>query len=220
MRRENWMAALLEEVGGLVPVELPTGEGWHRAGGPDADPDEVRFQMFAATEKVSRKSALSTVEAAFLAKHSPGQYKITMQSSSMGAMLWNPELSPAVYPSPDVLVQDLAALQAREIEDLLAAGVNWIQLDSLSYMQVIDQDFAERLGQSGVSIAEGLDRSVAVDNQLIRTARKKNPAVTVGLHFCRGNNRSAYAASGSYDPVAEKLFGEVEVDRFLLEYDT
>src|SRR5215831_12702061 len=105
LRRENWMAALLEEIGGLVPVELPTGEGWHRDGGPDAAPDDVRFQMFAATEKVSRKSALSTVEAAFLAKHSPGQYKITMQSSSMGAMLWNPELSPAVYPSPDVLVQ-------------------------------------------------------------------------------------------------------------------
>jgi 5-methyltetrahydropteroyltriglutamate--homocysteine methyltransferase len=40
------------------------------------------------------------------------------------------------------------------------------------------------------------------------------------MHICRGNNRSAWMASGSYEPVAERLFGEVGVDRFLLEYDT
>ena len=42
----------------------------------------------------------------------------------------------------------------------------------------------------------------------------------MGLHICRGNNRSAYMAKGGYEPVAERLFGEVGVDRFLLEYDT
>jgi 5-methyltetrahydropteroyltriglutamate--homocysteine methyltransferase len=40
------------------------------------------------------------------------------------------------------------------------------------------------------------------------------------MHICRGNNRSAWLAEGSYEPVAERLFGEVGVDRFLLEYDT
>jgi 5-methyltetrahydropteroyltriglutamate--homocysteine methyltransferase len=39
------------------------------------------------------------------------------------------------------------------------------------------------------------------------------------MHICRGNNRSAYMASGGYEPVAEQLFGTVPVDRFLLEYD-
>src|SRR5207302_2890526 len=33
-------------------------------------------------------------------------------------------------------------------------------------------------------------------------------------------NRSAWMAEGSYERVAERLFGEVDVDRFLLEYDT
>jgi hypothetical protein len=46
------------------------------------------------------------------------------------------------------------------------------------------------------------------------------PDVTIGMHICRGNNRSAWMARGSYEPVAERLFGEVGVDRFLLEYDT
>ena len=39
------------------------------------------------------------------------------------------------------------------------------------------------------------------------------------MHICRGNNRSAYMAKGGYEPVAERLFGTVPVDRFLLEYD-
>ncbi|MBV9174466.1 MAG: 5-methyltetrahydropteroyltriglutamate--homocysteine S-methyltransferase, partial [Chloroflexi bacterium] len=44
--------------------------------------------------------------------------------------------------------------------------------------------------------------------------------VTVGLHMCRGNNRSAWHAAGSYEPIAEKAFGQLNVDRFLLEYDS
>ena len=44
--------------------------------------------------------------------------------------------------------------------------------------------------------------------------------MTVAMHFCRGNMRSAWSAQGGYEPIAERVFGEVEVDRFLLEYDT
>ena len=44
--------------------------------------------------------------------------------------------------------------------------------------------------------------------------------VTVGLHMCRGNNRSAWHAEGSYEAMAEKAFNGLRVDRFLLEYDT
>src|SRR5438132_11533173 len=65
-----------------------------------------------------------------------------------------------------------------------------------------------------------LDRAIEVDGELVRAARRKNPQVTIGMHFCRGNNRSAWMSQGSYEPVAERLFGEVGVDRFLLEYDT
>jgi 5-methyltetrahydropteroyltriglutamate--homocysteine methyltransferase len=39
------------------------------------------------------------------------------------------------------------------------------------------------------------------------------------MHLCRGNNRSHWYAEGGYDPIAEKLFGTLQVDRFLLEYD-
>jgi 5-methyltetrahydropteroyltriglutamate--homocysteine methyltransferase len=39
------------------------------------------------------------------------------------------------------------------------------------------------------------------------------------LHVCRGNFRSAWAAEGGYEPVAEILLNETQVDGFFLEYD-
>jgi 5-methyltetrahydropteroyltriglutamate--homocysteine methyltransferase len=43
--------------------------------------------------------------------------------------------------------------------------------------------------------------------------------LTVTTHLCRGNFRSSWAAEGSYEFVAEALFGELAVDGFFLEYD-
>ena len=42
---------------------------------------------------------------------------------------------------------------------------------------------------------------------------------SVGMHVCRGNNSSRWLAEGGYDPIAERLFGSLPVDRFLLEFD-
>ena len=45
-------------------------------------------------------------------------------------------------------------------------------------------------------------------------------SVTFALHVCRGNSRSRWYTEGGYDAIAERLFGLLQVDRFLLEYDT
>jgi 5-methyltetrahydropteroyltriglutamate--homocysteine methyltransferase len=37
---------------------------------------------------------------------------------------------------------------------------------------------------------------------------------------CRGNNRSRWYTQGGYDAIAERLFGTLDVDAFLLEYDS
>ncbi len=46
------------------------------------------------------------------------------------------------------------------------------------------------------------------------------PGITLALHVCRGNSRSRWYTEGGYDAIAEKLFARLDVDRFLLEYDT
>ena len=56
---------------------------------------------------------------------------------------------------------------------------------------------------------------------MINDCIKDRPAnMTVCMHICRGNLRSAWATEGGYDPVAEILFNEFELDGFFLEYDS
>ena len=67
---------------------------------------------------------------------------------------------------------------------------------------------------------ELLEATIDVDSRVVRAIKREHPDITLAMHICRGNYRSSWAASGSYEAVAERLFGEVPVDRFLLEYDT
>jgi 5-methyltetrahydropteroyltriglutamate--homocysteine methyltransferase len=218
-RRTNWMTGILESTGGMSKIETPLVT-WRREDGGEPPTEETDFEMMAATAKVHRKTPLTNVEAEFMARHVPGQFKITMMSAAMGGMVWRPGVSSAAYPAPAELVQDLVALQIEEIGDLIERGTRWVQLDSLSYNQVFDDQFRAATGNAGVDPRLILDDSVAADAAIVRAVKAKHPDVIVGMHICRGNNRSAYMARGGYEPVAERLFGEVEVDRFLLEYDT
>lgn len=112
----------------------------------------------------------------------------------------------------------LAEIYRQDITGLVGAGVAWLQLDSLAYWANIDPDAAR---MRRITDLEGnLSHIIGTDNPLIHAARKRNPDTTVAMHFCRGNMRSAWSVQGGYEPIAERVFGEVEVDRFLLEYDT
>jgi 5-methyltetrahydropteroyltriglutamate--homocysteine methyltransferase len=218
VRRVNWMDGLLESLGGVTPMPPPTNIWFREDGSPP--PEETTFKMVAANAKLTQKRLHTAAEAEFMARHSPGRFKITMISASMSGLMWAPGISDTVYPEPADLVRDAMKLQIAEIEHLIDMGVTWIQLDSLSYNQVIDPGFKERVGAGALEGREILDACAAVDTEIVAAVRRKNPDVTVGMHICRGNNRSAWMSEGSFEPIAEKVFGGVGVDRFLLEYDT
>jgi len=105
-RRTNWMTGILESTGGMSVIETPMVR-WRRADGVIPPTSETDFVMTAATAKVFRKNRLTNVEAEFMARQVPGQFKITMMSAAMGGMAWRPSVSTAAYPSPADLVQDL-----------------------------------------------------------------------------------------------------------------
>jgi len=57
--------------------------------------------------------------------------------------------------------------------------------------------------------------------RMINRALAGKPAdLAVTMHSCRGNFRSTWIAEGGYEPIAELLFNEVEIDGYFLEYDT
>lgn len=69
----------------------------------------------------------------------------------------------------------------------------------------------------GLDPDAALEDAVRADSACLAGARR--PGLVLAIHLCRGNNRSHWYAEGGYDPIAEKVFGTLEVDRFLLEYD-
>ncbi|HYK64252.1 MAG TPA: hypothetical protein VEY94_04855, partial [Patescibacteria group bacterium] len=80
----------------------------------------------------------------------------------------------------------------------------------------VDEPSLEAMRARGEDPTEKFSRSLSADNQLIRGF----DGVTFGIHICRGNQRSMWHREGAYDAIAERLFNELEHDRFLLEYDS
>lgn len=163
--------------------------------------------------KLRQIQRLTAHESGFLQHHAPGPFKITLPGVMTRALAWyKPGLTDRFYATPADLVQEFAGMIQREVQALLDEGVSYIQLDSLHYViGLADPQRRNRLDPE-------LDMVIAADNTSLQGARR--PGVTVGLHMCRGNNRSAWIAQGGYDAIAEKAFNLLDVDRFLLEYDT
>ncbi|MGR3809422.1 5-methyltetrahydropteroyltriglutamate--homocysteine S-methyltransferase [Jiulongibacter sp. NS-SX5] len=120
------------------------------------------------------------------------------------------------YPDMDQFFEDLASAYREEIDHLYAAGLRYLQLDDTNLAYLCDPKMRAAAEQRGEDPNE-LPRTYAA---LINSVIGDRPSdLTVGIHLCRGNYRSTWFAEGGYEPVAEILFNEIKVDRYLLEYD-
>jgi 5-methyltetrahydropteroyltriglutamate--homocysteine methyltransferase len=96
--------------------------------------------------------------------------------------------------------------------------VAYLQLDAPYYCSYMDERLREQLRSSGIDPDQALADAVDADNASLDGVRRDG--VTTAIHVCRGNSRSRWIAEGGYEPIAEQLFGRLNVDRFLLEYDS
>jgi 5-methyltetrahydropteroyltriglutamate--homocysteine methyltransferase len=124
---------------------------------------------------------------------------------------------PAVYPDIDAWWEDLVSIYRAEIGDLGAAGCRYLQLDEVPLAMLCDESVRERLAAGGVDPDALAATYVEVTNRILEG---RPDGMVVGMHLCRGNFRSRWMASGGYEPVAERLFGDLEIDAFFLEYDS
>jgi 5-methyltetrahydropteroyltriglutamate--homocysteine methyltransferase len=116
----------------------------------------------------------------------------------------------------DEFFEDLAQAYRDEINSLYQAGCRYIQLDDTNLAYLCDPKHREGARERGED-PDQLPRTYA---ELINESIKERPAdLTIAVHLCRGNFRSSWVAEGGYEPVAEVLFNEMNVDAFFLEYD-
>jgi 5-methyltetrahydropteroyltriglutamate--homocysteine methyltransferase len=120
------------------------------------------------------------------------------------------------YPDLDVFFDDLARVYREEISALYAAGCRYLQLDDTNLAYLCDPG----MRQGAIDRGDDPDELPRTYAALINAALEGRPDdLTVCVHLCRGNFRSTYFASGGYEPVAEVLFTELDVDAYFLEYD-
>ena len=103
------------------------------------------------------------------------------------------------------------------MSDFYKAGCGYLQLDDVSFAYLCDPDSAQDAASERGDDPDDLrDRNIKMINDAI-TDRPKDMVVT--MHLCRGNFRSTFVASGGYEPIAETLFNELDIDGYFLEYD-
>ncbi len=120
------------------------------------------------------------------------------------------------YPDMDEFFHDLAACYRKEIDALYQAGCRYIQMDDTNLAYLCDPKMRQGAKDRGDDPDE-LPRTYAA---LINSVIENRPEdLRVCVHLCRGNFKSTWFAEGGYEPVAEVLFNELNVDGFFLEYD-
>jgi 5-methyltetrahydropteroyltriglutamate--homocysteine methyltransferase len=211
-RRGGWMTDVADAVEGFVPEKVQI-----RWRGPGGGTEGSLANVVGA--RLRQLHRLTAHESAFLKAQAPGPVKMTVPSPSVFTPLsFKPGLTDQFYATRADLLGDLAAIIRKELLALADEGVPYIQLDAPQYGNYIDPELREGLRQARVDPDRAFDEAIAADNACL--AGVKREGVTLALHICRGNHTSRWFAEGGYDPVAEKLFGSLQVDRFLLEYDS
>lgn len=128
----------------------------------------------------------------------------------------NVEITKAVYPNYDELIEDIAHAYQAVIKELYDAGCRNIQLDDCTWGMVVDSNYLIKKYGSTVNIKNEAEKYLSINNLALEN-RPEDLVITT--HVCRGNYQSAFAATGAYDPIAPILFPNENVDAFYLEYD-
>ncbi len=125
-------------------------------------------------------------------------------------------ISEAVYPNLEDFYDDLTAAYRAEIADLAARGCRYLQFDDTNLAYLCDPDIRARTKARG----DDPDALTRLYCRLINDSIRDRPDdMTICVHLCRGNFKSAWVAQGGYEPVAEILLNEMKIDGFFLEYD-
>jgi 5-methyltetrahydropteroyltriglutamate--homocysteine methyltransferase len=221
LRRKGFMSDFYESVDGL-DTDGSIARSWKGstgAGGGSATAVSAPLTGL-VVERIRQKKRLTRREVDFLTWHSPGDVKMTLPSANQfPAIAYRRGISERAYPTYTGFLWDVVPIIKSEVQALVGEGVKYIQIDAPRYSYYLDPKWREFIrAEMGVTPEHALDEAIRVDNACLEGARRDG--VVVAIHLCRGNNRSQWYAEGGYDPIAEKLFNQLAVDLFLLEYES
>ena len=214
-RRSAWHMDFIYQLGGVTQAEEKLHvKFFNDAGTLDFAPAALRI-----SDRIRLGETIFADHFRFLQQHvgegvTP---KLTIPSPSMVHYRGGrAAIDPSVYPELDGFWDDLTTAYAEEVRRLGDLGCTYLQLDDTSLAYLNDPRQRELIASLGGDREHQHEFYIRNINRVLAA---KPPTMRITTHMCRGNFRSSWAAEGSYDFVAEALFGELGVDGFFLEYD-
>jgi len=212
-RRTYFHIDFLEQLGGVktdIPVTVIRPDG----------SEELAPPVMRVIDKVRHIKDIQLADFQYLKSQlSPGSTaKVTIPSPTMLHFRGGragisrehyPELEPAFY-------QDVANAYGDELRSLAAAGCTYVQMDDTNMAYLCDEHMREAARSRGDDPNELPHRYAKFINLVVA---QKPAGMTLAMHLCRGNFKSTHAAAGNYEPVAEALLAEMDLDAYFLEYD-
>ena len=193
-------------------------------GGPgvafyDNDGKELRYQGLPIVSRRLRRIDNPAVrETKFMKANTDSRFKVTFPAGSFFELpfVFKNGVTEKVYKSHEELVDHMIALESEQIDEAIAAGLEYVQFDYPLYPMLISDLYLGIFKQMGTSFDELMDRSIAADKKI---ADRLPSHITRAIHLCRGNWKSRFMVSGSLEPVAERMFNELPYDAFFIEWE-
>jgi len=219
LRRTSFMSDFYESVDGLNQ-EYEVARVWNGAPAGVGAAKGIGAPGAAVVAKLRQTKRLTKHEVDFLKRHAPGDIKMTLPTANQfPAIAYKKGVSERAYPTYSEFLWDIVPIMKAEIQALVNDGIKYIQIDAPRYSYYIDPKWRRHIQEEmGVDPDVALDEAIRVDNACLEGITRDG--VILAMHLCRGNNRSQWYAEGGYDPIAERLFNQLNVDVFLLEYES
>ena len=211
-RRRSWSAGFIDAVDGfgLRDGALSFRDETHVVGiasSPYAKAPLKRRQRIVADDYRFLQSVVRS-----------GVPKVTIAAPDVMHYFLGPKsFEKSVYPDREKYFAALARIYREEIADLAKEGCTYLQLDDTALPCNCDPHAREDVAARGEDADELTQRYARLINDCIGDKPKD---LAVAIHLCRGNLKGAWMAEGGYEPIADALFNELDVDTYCLEYDT
>lgn len=181
--------------------------------------EEAELNVHEVVDRLRVVDSPAAREAAFMSEAAGGfPFKVTFPAASIFTHPLTTVSEPdgSGYDSLEAFVDHAIEIERGLVADAVEAGARSVQFDFPLYPYLVDPVWIARFAEAGHDVDALIDRALAADLAVLEGIPED---VAVGLHICRGNFRSSWICEGSLEPVAERVFGGLPYDTFLVEWD-
>ena len=153
----------------------------------------------------------------FVAKNSSVLPKIAIPGPSCCHFRTTPnDIYPKEYEDNEKLFFDIAQTYKKAVQEFYDIGCRYLQMDDIFFAYLCDPNHRTTRMKFGEDPDELIEKYAWMLNEAIKDRPKD---MTVGMHLCRGNFKSNFAAQGAYDPTVDAVFNKIDLDVYFMEYD-